>query len=497
MAAADVVTQTGPGGCPVLHGFNPMDRTQIDDPGQRTAIARREAPVFFSPAFGCYVVTRHEDVARIMGDMRLFAGLSLTEQQVPSRAADVLPQGFLGRRAGMLAWNDPDEHARIRKLAQRAFTRKAALANEQRIRELFDATVDEFAGEGRADLLPVFARRCPMRVMIAILGIDPAVEDRLHTWTRDTMRLMGDPTLDEDALVELAHRQADFEAFVNELIAERRAAPRAEGDLISDLLRSQDDEGGRGLDDEEVFATVALSIVAGGDTSVNLIGQLVARMLDGEGELWREIAADRSRLDLVLEEELRHSHVGRLAFRRPTASIPGARTWSATSASGAARGSAWARRSPASRRVSRSSASWIACATRGACRATRSAGRSRSPSRASSTASSSSGTSRERGARAGRPRLHRRGRPPRLRPARRRGRQPADDDHTALPRRRPGRHGGEGRGALPQRRPVRQSLCHRSRGGRGETEDGARVHGHAARGVDVRYGHGPGGRMTP
>ena len=155
--------------------------------------------MFFSPAFGCYVVTRHEDVARIMGDMRLFAGLSLTEQQVPSRAADVLPQGFLGRRAGMLAWNDPDEHARIRKLAQRAFTRKAALANEQRIRELFDATVDEFAGEGRADLLPVFARRCPMRVMIAILGIDPAVEHRLHTWTRDTMRLMGDPTLDEDA----------------------------------------------------------------------------------------------------------------------------------------------------------------------------------------------------------------------------------------------------------------------------------------------------------
>jgi cytochrome P450 len=231
MASADVIAPSGPGGCPVLHGFDPMDREQIDDPGPLTAIARRDAPVFFSPEFGCYVVTRHDDVARIMGDMRLFRGLSLTEQEVPARARDALPKGFLGRRAGMLAWSDPDEHSRIRKLAQRAFTRKAAQANEPRIRALFDATVDEFVADGQADLVPVFARRCPMRVMIAILGIDQAVENRLHRWTRETMRLMGDPTLDDDALVELAHGQGEFEAFVTELIAERRSAPRPEGDL--------------------------------------------------------------------------------------------------------------------------------------------------------------------------------------------------------------------------------------------------------------------------
>jgi cytochrome P450 len=321
MASADVVSPAGPGGCPVLQGFNPMDREQVDDPGPLMTIARREAPVFFSPEFGFYVVTRHEDVAHIMSDMRLFAGLSLTELEVPERARDVLPQGFLGRRAGMLAWNDADEHGRIRKLAQRAFTRKAARANEQRIRDLFDATVDEFIGHGEADLIPVFARRCPMRVMTAILGIDPSTEDDLHLWTRDTMRLMGDPTLREEALVELAYRQADFERFVTDLIAQRRAAPRPEGDLISDLLRSQDDDGGRGLEDDEIFATVALSIVAGGDTSVNLIGQLVARLLDGDGALWRELDADRSKLDLVIEEELRHSNVGRLAFRRPTEDV--------------------------------------------------------------------------------------------------------------------------------------------------------------------------------
>jgi cytochrome P450 len=319
--STEVITRSGPAGCPVVHGFNPMDPAQIDDPGPLTRIARHEAPVFFSPEFGMYVVTRHEDVARIMGDMRLFAGLSLTEFEPPQQVAHVVPNGFLGRQPGMLAWSDPDQHARVRKLAQKAFTRGAALKNEPRIRELFMATIDEFIGDGTVDLLPAFARRCPMRVMIAILGIDPSVEDRLHRWTRDTMRLMGDPTLDEQALVELAHSQADFEGFVNELIDERRRSPRPEGDLISDLLRSQDDDAGPSLNDSEIFATVALSIVAGGDTSVNLIGQLVHRMLGDDRALWLQVQDDPSSLEQIIEEELRCAHVGRIAFRRPTQDV--------------------------------------------------------------------------------------------------------------------------------------------------------------------------------
>jgi cytochrome P450 len=159
-------------------------------------------------------------------------------------------------------------------------------------------------------------------VMTAILGIDDAsVEDQLHQWTRDTMRLMGDPTLDEAALVELAHSQADFEGYVNGLIDDRRRAPRPEGDLISDLLRSQDDDAGPSLDDNEIFATIALSIVAGGDTSVNLIGQLVHRMLDDDRALWRRVQADAAFLEPMMEEELRCAHVGRIAFRRPTKDV--------------------------------------------------------------------------------------------------------------------------------------------------------------------------------
>jgi cytochrome P450 len=302
----------------VLHGFDPMDPGQIADPGPLTALARREAPVFFSPEFGMYVVSRHEDVSRIMSAYGLFVGPAMTAYEPPDEVAAILPNGFLGRQPGMLAWADPDQHARVRKLAQRAFTRKAAVANAPRIADLFDATIDEFIADGRADLIAVYTRRVPMRVMIAILGIDPAAEDRLHQWTRDTMRLMGDPMIDRDGLIELATRQADFEQFVNALIADRRSDPRPEGDLISDLLASQDDEAGPGLSDNEIFATVALSIVAGGDTSVNLITQIVSRMLAGDGVLWDEVRADPDLLDGIIEEELRIAHVGRLAFRIAT-----------------------------------------------------------------------------------------------------------------------------------------------------------------------------------
>src|SRR6266508_405268 len=98
--AAEAVTRSGPAGCPVLHGFDPMEREQVDDPATLTAIARTEAPVFFSPELEMYVVTRHADVSRVMAEPRTFVGLSLTEREPPAQVAHLLPNGFIGRQQG-------------------------------------------------------------------------------------------------------------------------------------------------------------------------------------------------------------------------------------------------------------------------------------------------------------------------------------------------------------------------------------------------------------
>jgi len=310
-------TAIGPSGCPVLHGFDPLSPAQVEDPGPLTAVARREAPVFFDPDLDMYVVTRHEDVVSILHDYSLFAGLPMTAYEPPAAVAELLPAGFIGRQPGMLAWLDPDEHGRVRKLSQKAFTRRAAAAKEDEIRATFEDTLAGFLADGEADLATAFARKVPMRVVCATLGIDTANETDLHRWVADTMRMMGDPNLDEPALIELAHSQAEFEAFVQKLIDERRASPLPEGDLLSDLLRWQGEENERRLDDNEIFATVVLSITAGGDTSVNLISQLTRRLLI-EGDLWDRCKDDTVLLEACVEEELRICNVGRLALRRAT-----------------------------------------------------------------------------------------------------------------------------------------------------------------------------------
>jgi cytochrome P450 len=300
---APEIRRDGPGGCPVLHGFRPLEPEQVDDPAELLALARREAPVFFAPEFGMYVVTRHEDARRALADHETFVGIGLSEHAVPEAARDALPNGFLPQQPGWRAWADATQHVRLRRLAQTAFTRKAALANVPRMRELFDATIDEFVGDGRADLLPTYARRVPMQLIIAILGLDPALEPKLHDWVGDFMQLMGNPNLEEAQLVELADRQAEFYRFGAELIAAR------------------DESGAPALNDNEIFTIVLIAIIGGGETSVILIGQIVRRALENGGALWRRFLADPDLVDLAIEEELRHSFIGRIISRRTTREV--------------------------------------------------------------------------------------------------------------------------------------------------------------------------------
>lgn len=305
----------------MLHGFRPIDAEQCDDPGPLTALARREAPVFYAPELEMYVVTRHEDVKRVFAEYETFAGIGLSEHAVPEEARDVLPNGFLPQQAGFRAWSDLTEHARIRRLAQKAFNRKAALQSAERMVELFDRTIDEFVRDGEADLVPAYARRVPMRVIVAILGLEEAMESQLHAWVADFMTLMGNPQLGQAELVELAHRQAPFYAFAEELVATRRRDPQPGLDLISDLIVAVDEEGAPRLSDSEIIAVVLIAIIAGGDTSVNLIGQVVHRALDGGGELWRGFVAHPELIERAIEEELRHAFVGRIISRRATVDV--------------------------------------------------------------------------------------------------------------------------------------------------------------------------------
>ncbi len=307
------VTLDGPGGCPVLHGFEPLEPAQIADPAAVTAFSRREAPVFFSPALGAYIVTGHAQAVKVIGDVTAFGRAPFIDRQMPEELRELLPEGFV--TAAITSWNDPANHTRLRKLAQVPFVRQNARDAAELCRRVADETIAEFRSAGEADLVPAFARKVPMRLMLAILGLDTARELDLHRWVVGVMRMMGDPTVTDTEMVAMGRDQADFRRFTLDAIEERRRNPRGEGDFLTDLITATSDDGEPSLSDDEVFAAVLLSIIAGGDTTVNLIAQLVTRMLDADGALWREVDADRTLIDGMIEEEVRFDHVGRLVYR--------------------------------------------------------------------------------------------------------------------------------------------------------------------------------------
>jgi len=307
------VTHDGPGGCPVLHGFEPLEPAQVADPSAVLAFSRREAPVFFNPQLGTYIVTRHADVAKVLMDQETFAQIPFINRPMPDELRELLPDGFATDAIAPL--QDPTTHPRVRKLAQVPFMRRNALGATDLCRRVADETVAEFQASGEADLIPAYARKIPMRLMCSILGIDRAHEDDLHRWVAECMRVFGDPTVTDAELIELGREQAEFRRFALDVIDDRRRNPRGQGDFLTDLITATV-EGEQALTDTEIFGVVLLSIIAGGDTTVNLIAQMVVRMLDGEGALWREADADRTMLDTMIEEELRYDHVGRMTYRR-------------------------------------------------------------------------------------------------------------------------------------------------------------------------------------
>ncbi len=307
--------KTGPGGCPVMHGFNPLDLESVNHPGTYTELARREAPVFFIPEVGMYMVVDHEDIVRVTSDWKSFPMPPLATHAVPDEAVDRLPEGFAWQRSGFMPMLQPPEHSRVRKLAQKAFTRSAALAYRPLIEQMCHDSIDSFVDQGEAALVTAFTSQIPVRVIATILGVELEQAPQIYQWAWDVLTLIGDPNVGGEQLLKLAHRHADFEEWSRALIDERRANPRGEEDMISNLLRATSDDGSPKLTDMEIFSVIVVAVFGGSDTSAGLAAQVVRRMLQDDRTLYEQALGDRTLIPKLLEEELRINFVGRTIVR--------------------------------------------------------------------------------------------------------------------------------------------------------------------------------------
>lgn len=214
---------------------------------------------------------------------------------------------------------DGDDHRRLRGLATKAFTPRRVAAMRPWIEELTADLLAALPGhadaDGVVDLRRHFAYPLPMGVICELLGVDAAYRDRLHHLTH---RMVSTSSAAADAMAA----QREIHAILGQVVTDRRRRPGE--DLTSALIAARDDglhDGGERLDDAELTGTLLLMIVAGHETTLNLITNAV-RALSGHPEQLALVLAGDVSWDAVVEETLRwDSPVSNFPFRYPTTDL--------------------------------------------------------------------------------------------------------------------------------------------------------------------------------
>ena len=274
-----------------------FDADTGDDPYPLYAARRDEAPVHrvvLPDGRDAWVVSRYREAREALSNPALFKDVERARALNPAAAPPGLPPGLLGRN--MLS-ADPPDHTRLRSLVSRAFTPTRIEALRPRVQEITDTLLDEMAGHDPADLVAEFAFPLPITVICEMLGVP--VEDRVRIRSMFT-RLFGsfpNPASDE-ALPQTA---MELVQYFTTLLDHKRAHPAP--DLLSGLIAACDGE--ERLTQQELLSTTFLLVLAGHETTVNLIANGTVALLRHPDQL-AALRADPSLVGSAVEEFLRY-----------------------------------------------------------------------------------------------------------------------------------------------------------------------------------------------
>ena len=290
--------------------FNPMDPEFVADPYPMYHRLRTDDPVHHS-ALGFWVLTRYDDVVAALRDPRL------AKEAIASFVAARFGAPVPAMGLSMLD-RDPPDHTRLRGLVSKAFTPRVVEGLRPRIQQIVDGLLDGVTARGSLDLIEEFAYPIPVIVICEMLGVPVEDHERFKGWSLDIARGLDLIWLGPESEVgrrSVAARQSLAEYFRG-LIAQRRAAPR--GDLLSGLIAAE--EAGDKLNEVELLATCILLLIAGHETTVNLIGNGTLALLRHRDQLQR-LQRDPGLIAGAIEELLRFDGPVQRTARIPSEDI--------------------------------------------------------------------------------------------------------------------------------------------------------------------------------
>jgi cytochrome P450 len=269
--------------------YDPFNASIIDDPYPTYRLLRDEEPVYHAAESDAWVLSRHHDVETALLDHDSYSSVDGVFPTPPG-------SDFVQSMLPMMILMDPPRHNQLRALVSRGFTPRRIAALNDGIEQLAQDLVGRLEG-GSADFVLDFAGVLPTMVIADLLGVPREDRDQFRRWSN--MLVQADPTHGQTA--DALSAMASMYSYFTDFLTDRRRSPRQ--DLMSALLSAEID--GVRLTDEELLGFCALLLIAGTETTTNLLGN-AAVVLAQHPDSRRRLAADPALLGPAIEELLRY-----------------------------------------------------------------------------------------------------------------------------------------------------------------------------------------------
>lgn len=277
-----------------------------DDPHAHYAELRRTTPIcrtsdlLFRGKEG-YMVTRYDDVRFILTDRRFSSNPeSMTTKSGFSVASFLMKhERMLNVMNDSMVLKDDPDHRRLRGIVNALFTFRAVLQMEQNVQTIVDRLFDDIARKQTVDLVREFSVPLPLAVIAEMMGVDPTDRDDFARWMKKLSKSAAGEPLQMLLTLPTAHKLL---GLFDRLIRQRRTNP--DDKLISAILQARYE--GDQLDDHEVLAMIFLLLLAGHDTTANLIAMSTLTLIENPDHM-EQLREHPEMMQSAVEELLRYT----------------------------------------------------------------------------------------------------------------------------------------------------------------------------------------------
>jgi cytochrome P450 len=308
--------------------YDPLHPPNWQNPYPTYARLRDEAPVHFSVQTGTYCISRYSDVAAVLRDPETFSSAAAFEILLKGRmsqlglrdALEIVRFLYRSRLNPLrlrksppvsIITSDPPQHDALRGIVNRGFTPRQVRGWEPRMREIVAGCMQKLRAEDRFDVVHDLAIPLPVSIIAELLGVGPERHADFKRWSDDIVA-GSSGSQRSDTFAPFLRSMGELSAYMHQVADERRRHPT--GDVISQLV---DPQHGESLDAGMLAQFVIVLLVAGNETTTNLIGNGAKALLDHPDQLER-VQDEPKWLPNMIEEVLRFDSPVQFVFRRTT-----------------------------------------------------------------------------------------------------------------------------------------------------------------------------------